>query len=72
MATASRSEKLAHAIGGLAYDFAILKANEILETRGLRGDSAVNSFRDESIDIQEQIESAWRASRERMAVSVED
>jgi hypothetical protein len=72
MAPASRSEKLAHAIGGLAYDLAVLKANEIVETRGLRGDSAINAFRDESTDTQEQLESAWRASRERLAVSVED
>jgi hypothetical protein len=72
LAPASRSEKLAHAIGGLAYDLAVLKANEILEARRLLGDSAIKAFRDESTDIQEQIESAWRASRERMAVSVED
>lgn len=72
MAPASRSEKLAHAIGGLAYDLAVLKANEILLERRLRGDSAINAFRDESTDIQKQIESAWRASRERMAVRFKD
>jgi hypothetical protein len=71
MAPTSRNEKLAHAIGGLAYDLAVVKANEILD-RGLRSESAIETYRDEVAEIQEGVESAWRASRERLAVSFED
>jgi hypothetical protein len=71
MAPAIRDEKLAHAIDGLAYDLAVLKANGILE-KGLRGDSAVDTYRDEAAKIIEEIESACRAWFKRMAGSVDD
>lgn len=71
MASAVRHEYLDFAIGGLSYDLAVLQANYVVD-RGLRGDEAMQTFRDESAALLEEVTSSWRASCERMAVSFED
>jgi hypothetical protein len=69
--SANREEKLYSAIGGLSYDLAVLQANYVLD-RGLRGDAAMRTFRDESAELLEEVTSSWRASCERLAVTFED
>jgi len=71
MAWADRHGKLNSATAGLSYDLAVLQANYVLD-RGLRGEDAMRTFRDEAAGLLEEVTSSWRASRERMAVTFDD
>ncbi|MGA2117525.1 MAG: hypothetical protein ABSH56_22530 [Bryobacteraceae bacterium] len=71
MAWANRHEKLNFAIAGLSYDLALLEANYVID-RGLRGDEAMRTFRDESAELLEEVTSSWRASCERLAITFDD
>jgi ribosome-binding protein aMBF1 (putative translation factor) len=71
MAWADRHEKLNSATAGLSYDLTVLQANYVVD-RGLRGDEAMRTFRDEAAALLEEITSSWRASCERLAVTFED
>jgi len=71
LATAVRHEYLDFAIGGLSYDLAVVQANYVLD-RGLRGDEAMQVFRDESAELLEEVTSSWRASCKRLAITFED
>ncbi len=68
---ASRHEKLSSATTGLSYDLAVLRANHVID-RGLRGDGAMQAYRDEAKELLEEVTSAWRAAGERLAVEFED
>jgi hypothetical protein len=71
MEWADRHEKLNHATAGLSYDLAVLQANYAID-RGLRGEEAMQAFRDEAALLLEEVTSSWRASCERLAITFED
>jgi hypothetical protein len=66
-----RREKLDFAIGSLTYDLAVLQANYAIDRR-LRGEDAVRAFQAEVAELMEEVTSSWRASCERLAVTLGD
>jgi hypothetical protein len=71
MCEVDRREKLNFAVGGLSFDLAVVQANCAID-RGLRGEEAMQAFRDEAALLLEEVTSSWRASCERLAVTFED
>jgi hypothetical protein len=71
LAEAGRHEKLISATSGLSYDLAVVQANYVID-RGLRGEDAIQTFRKESESLLEELESAWRASSERLGLLFDD
>jgi hypothetical protein len=68
---ADRGERLNEAVTKLSYDLAVLQANYVLDL-GLRGEDAMQTFRDEGLRLLNLVKSAWRTSSEALALSSGD
>jgi hypothetical protein len=66
-----RRNKLNFAIACLSNDLAVLQAHHTVD-RGLRGELAMQTFRDEAVELLEEVTSSWRAACERLVVTFEN
>jgi hypothetical protein len=64
-----REENLSEAAIGLAYDLALLLANNLLDRR-LHGGDLETEFREETEKLNGQISETWRQNREQLALPV--
>lgn len=66
-----RGEKLSEAVTGLAYDLALLLANDLLD-RGLRGVDLTREFRGDAETRVCELTATWRGNLEQLALPVPD